>query len=333
MTLKPWGDIIMKLPRRRFLHLAASAAALPAWPHAAAALDYPTRPVRMIVDLPAGLAPDVIARVVADPLAQRLGQSVVVENRPGAAGNIGTEYVVRADPDGYTLLAAISGNAVNATLYTNLTFNFVRDTAPVGFMGWTPFVLVVHPSLPVKSVPEFIAYAKANPGKINFASAGVGTAPHLALELFKMMAGVDIVHVPYRSNFIPDVLSGQVQGTFAAVAPTLGFIQNGKLRPLGVTSAAPMESLPDIHPIADFVPGYRGSGWVGVVAPKNTPGDIVDKLNKAINTVIVQPDVKAHLTGLGAETVIMTPAEFGTLIVDATDQWAKVIKFADIKPE
>jgi tripartite-type tricarboxylate transporter receptor subunit TctC len=323
----------MKFARRKFLHLAASAAALPALPRAASALDYPMRPVHLIVDLAAGLAPDVIARIVAEPLSQRLGQSVVVENRPGAAGNIGTEYVVRAAPDGYTLLAAISGNAVNATLYHNLTFNFIRDTAPVAFVALTPFVLVVHPTVPVKSVPEFIAYAKANPGKINFASAGVGTAPHLALELFKMMTGVDIVHVPYRSNFMPDVLSGQVQGTFAAVAPALAFIQNGKVRPLGVTSAKPMVSLPEIPAIGQFVPGYEGSGWVGVVAPKDTPGEIIDRLNTEINAIIVEPDVKAHLVGLGAEPIVMTPQQYGTLIAEATDKWAKVIKFADIKPE
>jgi len=323
----------MTLLRRQFLHLAAGAAALPALPRAACALDYPTRPVHLIVDLAAGLAPDVIARIVADPLAARLGQSVVVENRPGAAGNVGTEYVVRAAPDGYTLLAAISGNAVNATLFPNLTFNFIRDTAPVAFLAATPFVLVVNPAVPVKSVTEFIAYAKANPGKVNFASAGVGTAPHLALELFKMMAGVDIVHVPYRSNFMPDVLSGQVQGTFAAVAPALAFIQNGKLRPLGVTSATPMSSLPDIPAIAESVPGYEGSGWAGVVAPKDTPGEIVAKLNSEINAIIVALDIKTHLVGLGAEPIVMTPKQFGTLIAEATDKWAKVIKFADIKAE
>jgi tripartite-type tricarboxylate transporter receptor subunit TctC len=323
----------MNLLRRQVLHLAMSAAALPVLSRFASAEAYPSRPVRMIVDLPAGLAPDVIARIVADPLSQRLGEAVVVENRPGAAGNIGTEYVVRADPDGYTLLAAISGNAVNATLYPYLSFNFVRDTAPVAFLALTPFVLVVHPTVPVKSVPEFIAYAKANPGKINFASAGAGTAPHLALELFKMLAGVDIVHVPYRSNFMPDVLSGQVQGVFAAVAPALAFIQNGKLRSLGVTSAQPMDILPDIPAIGEFVSGYEGSGWAGVVGPKATPGDIVEKLNKEINAVLIEPDVKAHLIGLGAEPVPMTPAEFGKLIAEATDKWAKVIRFANVKVE
>jgi tripartite-type tricarboxylate transporter receptor subunit TctC len=323
----------MKFPLRKFLHLAAGAAALPALPRAAAALDYPARPVRLVVDLPAGLAPDVIARLVADPLAQRLGQPVVVENRPGAAGNIGTEYVVRAAPDGYTLLAAISGNAVNATLYPELSFNFVRDIAPVGFIAFTPFVLVVAPSFPANTIPEFIAYAKANPGKINLATAGVGTGPHMSGELFKMMTGTDLVEVPYRSNFMPDVLSGQVQGTFAAAAPSVGFINSGKLRALGVTSATRMAALPDVPAIAEFVPGYEGSGWVGICAPKGTPGDIVSTLNMDINKVIADATIKARLVELGAEAVPMTPEQFGKLIADAAEKWAKVIKFANIKPE
>ncbi len=324
----------MKLDRRKFLLASACAGALPVLPAPAFALDYPTRPIRLIVDLPAGLAPDVLARLVADPLAQRLGQPVVVENRPGAAGNIGTEYVVRAAPDGYTLLAAISGNAVNASLYQDLSFNFVRDTAPVGFIAFTPFVLTVPPSLLTTTIPEFIAYAKANPGKINLATSGVGTGPHMSGELFKMMTGTNIVEVPYRSNFMPDVLSGQVQGTFAAVAPGLGFVRSGKLRALGVTSAARMtEVLPDVPAIAEFVPGYEGSGWLGICAPKGTPGDIVDKLNKAVNAVITDPAIKARLVDLGAAAAPMTPAQFGTLIAEAADKWAKVIKFANIKPE
>jgi tripartite-type tricarboxylate transporter receptor subunit TctC len=321
----------MKFDRRKFLIASASAAVLP---RAARAADYPTRPVRLIVDLPAGLAPDVIARLVADPLAQQLGQPVVVENRPGAAGNIGTEYVVRSAPDGYTLLAAISGNAVNASLYQDLSFNFVRDTVPVGFIAFTPFVLTVPPSFPAKTIPEFIAYAKANPGKINLATSGVGTGPHMSGELFKMMTGTDIVEVPYRSNFMADVVSGQVQGTFAAVAPGLGFVKSGKLLALGVTSATRMtEVLPDVPAIAEFVPGYEGSGWIGICAPKGTPGDVVDKLNKAVNAVIADPMIKARLVDVGAEPVQMTPAQYGTLIADAADKWAKVIKFANIKPE
>jgi len=324
----------MKLPRRRFLNLTASFAALaPILPGMARAQSYPTRPVQIIVDLPAGLAPDVAARLIAPPLSQQLGQPVVVENRPGAGGNIGAEAVVRSAPDGYTLLLEISGNAVNATLYPNLTFDFLRDIAPVAFIGITPFVLAVNPSFPAKTVPEFIAYAKANPGKINVATAGIGTAPHLAGELFKMMTGLNLVQVPYRSNYMPDVLGGQVPVAFVAVAPAIGYLRSGKLRALGVTSAARMGALPDIAPIGDFVPGYEGSGWLGVGAPKGTPAEIVDKLNKTINAVIADPVMKAKMVGLGIEPQPMTPAEFGKLCADATEKWAKVIKFAGIKAQ
>jgi len=324
----------MKLPRRRFLNLTASFAALaPILPGMARAQSYPTRPVQIIVDLPAGLAPDVAARLIAPPLSQQLGQPVVVENRPGAGGNIGAEAVVRSAPDGYTLLLEISGNAVNATLYPNLTFDFLRDIAPVAFIGITPFVLAVNPSFPAKTVPEFIAYAKANPGKINVATAGIGTAPHLAGELFKMMTGLNLVQVPYRSNYMPDVLGGQVPVAFVAVAPAIGYLRSGKLRALGVTSAARMGALPDIPPIGDFVPGYEGSGWLGVGAPKGTPAEIVDKLNKTINAVIADPVMKAKMVGLGIEPQPMTPAEFGKLCADATEKWAKVIKFAGIKAQ
>ena len=323
----------MKLRRRRFLHLTASAAALGALPRPALADTYPSRPVLIIVDLPAGLAPDVAARLIGPPLSERLGQPVVIENRPGAGGNIGAEAVVRAAPDGYTLLAVISGNAVNATLYPNLTFNFVRDIAPVAFIGTTPFALAVNPSFPAKTVPEFIAYAKANPGKINLATAGAGTAPHLAGELFKMMTGVDIVQVPYRSNYYADVLSGQVQGSFVAIAPAIGFIRAGKLRPLAVTSAKRLHVLPDVPAMNEFVPGYEGSGWLGVGAPRGTPADIIDKLNKEINAVIADPSMTARLVDLGTEPDLMTPAQFGKLIAEATEKWAKVIKFANIKAE
>ena len=323
----------MKLRRRSFLHLTASAAALRALPRPALADTYPSRPVLIIVDLPAGLAPDVAARLIGPPLSERLGQPVVIENRPGAGGNIGAEAVVRAAPDGYTLLAVISGNAVNATLYPNLTFNFVRDIAPVAFIGTTPFALAVNPSFPAKTVPEFIAYAKANPGKINLATAGAGTAPHLAGELFKMMTGVDIVQVPYRSNYYADVLSGQVQGSFVAIAPAIGFIRAGKLRPLAVTSAKRLHVLPDVPAMNEFVPGYEGSGWLGVGAPRGTPADIIDKLNKEINAVIADPSMTARLVDLGTEPDLMTPAQFGKLIAEATEKWAKVIKFANIKAE
>jgi tripartite-type tricarboxylate transporter receptor subunit TctC len=323
----------MKLPRRELLRLAVGVAAMPALPRIAAALDYPTRPVEIIVDLPAGLAPDVGARLIAPALSARLGQSVVVENRPGAGGNIGAEYVVRAAPDGYTLLAEISGNAVNATLYPHLTFDFLRDIAPVAFIGATPFVLAVNPAFPAKTVPEFIAYAKANPGKINVATAGVGTAPHLAGELFKMMTGLDLVQVPYRSNYMPDLIGGQVPVAFVAVAAAIGYLQGGKLRGLGVTSATRMSALPDIPPIGETVPGYEGSGWLGIGAPRNTPAEIIDTLNKDINAVIADPAMKPRLVALGIEPQPMTPAQFGQLCADATAKWAKVIKFANIKAE
>jgi tripartite-type tricarboxylate transporter receptor subunit TctC len=322
----------MHYRRRSFLHL-AGAAALAGLPRAAWADAYPTRTVQMIVDLPAGLAPDVAARLIAPALSQRLGQSVVVENRPGAGGNIGAEYVVRAAPDGYTLLAAISGNAVNASLYPHLSFSFVRDIAPVAFIGYTPFVLAVTPSFPAKTAAEFIAYAKANPGKINVATAGIGTAPHLAGELLKMMADINLVQVPYRSNFMPDLLAGQVQMSFVAVAPAVGYLRAGKLRGLAVTSAKRMEALPDIPPLGDVVPGYEGSGWLGVGAPRNTPAAIIDKLNTDINAVIAEPAMRERMIGLGIDPQAMTPAQFGTLIVDATEKWAKVIKFANIKME
>jgi len=326
-------ETTMKLRRRSFLQLAAGAAALQALPHAASADAYPSRPVQIIVDLPAGLAPDVAARLIGPPLGERLGQAVVIENRPGAGGNIGAEAVVRAAPDGYTLLLVISGNAVNATLYPNLTFNFVRDIAPVAFVGVTPFALAVTPSFPAKTVPEFIAYAKANPGKINLATAGAGTAPHLAGELFKMMTTVDIVQVPYRSNYFADVLGGQVQGAFVAIAPAIGYIRAGKLRPLAVTSAKRLDVLPDVPAMDEFVPGYEGSGWLGVCAPRATPAEVIDKLNKQINAVIAEPAMKEKLAALGTEPDLMTPAQFGKLMVDATEKWAKVIKFANIKAE
>jgi tripartite-type tricarboxylate transporter receptor subunit TctC len=322
----------MHYPRRSFLQL-AGAAALSALPRGALADSYPTRPVQMIVDLPAGLAPDVAARLIAPALSQRLGQSVVVENRPGAGGNIGAEYVVRAAPDGYTLLAAISGNAVNGALYPKLSFNFARDIAPVAFVGYTPFVLAVTPSFPAKTAAEFIAYAKANPGKINVATAGIGTAPHLSGELFKMLAHIDMVQVPYRANFMPDLLAGQVQMSFVALPPAIGYLRAGKLRGLAVTSAKRLEVLPDVPPLGDFVPGYDGSGWLGIGAPRNTPAAIVGKLNTDINAVIAEPTMRERMLGLGIEPEAMTPAEFGKLIVDSTEKWAKVIKFANIHLE
>ena len=321
----------MKIPRREFLHLGGAAAALSVGSRMSMADTYPSRPVHMIVDVPAGLAPDVLARLVGAPLAERLGQDFVIEDKPGAGGNVGAEYVIRAAPDGYTLLMMISGNAAGAALYPNLAFDFVRDIAPIAFVGYTPFVVVVHPSVTAKTIPELIAYAKANPGKLNFASQGAGTAPHLAFELFRMMTGVNIVHVPYRSSYLPDLLAGQVQLAFATVPPVLGYIQTGKLRALGVTSTKAMEALPDVPAIAESLPGYEGSGWAGIGAPRGTPAEIIDTLNKNINAVIADPAMKARFMAQGAEPETMTPPQFGALIANAAGKWAKVIAFANIK--
>ena len=319
------------ISRRDLLSFAAGAAALPASPRTAFALDYPTRPVHVIVDVPAGLSPDVVARLIGPALSSRLGQQFIVEDKPGAGGNIGAEYVVRAAPDGYTILLVISGNAASGALYPNLDFNFVRDIAPVAFLGYTPFVIVVNPSVPAKSLAELIAYAKANPGKLNLASPGVGTAPHLAFELFRMMTGVDIVHVPYRTPFMPDLLGGHVQLAFVAAAAVLGYIRSGKLRALAVTGAKRMQALPDVPAVDETVRGYEGSGWLGVGAPKGTPAPIIDALNQAVNSVIADPALKARFSTLGIEEEPMTPAQFGSLIADASVKWEKVIKFANIK--
>jgi tripartite-type tricarboxylate transporter receptor subunit TctC len=321
----------MRFSRRKFLRLATASGGLPLLPALARAEAYPSRPVHMIVDIPAGLAPDVLARLTAEPLSHRYGQQFLVENRPGAGGNVGAEYVIRAAPDGYTLLVMISGNAANAALYPNLTFDFVRDITPIAFLGYTPFVVVAHPSITVKTLPELIAYAKANPAKLNFASQGAGTAPHLAFELFRMMTNVNIVHVPYRTAYLPDLLAGQVHLAFAPAAPVLGYIQTGKLRALGVTSMKPMAALPDVPAIAETLPGYEGSGWAGVGAPRGTPAEIVETLNKSINTIMADPAMKARCIALGAEPEPMSPSQFGALIANAADKWAKVIGFASIK--
>jgi len=321
----------MRLSRRTLFQLTAAAAGLPSLPRLARAQTYPSRPVHLIVDIPAGLAPDVMARLVAPELAQRLNQDFVVEDKPGAGGNVGAEYVIRAAPDGYTLLVMISGNASNAALYPNLDFNFVRDIVPIAFLGYTPFVVVVHPSVPARTIPELVAYAKANPGKLNFASQGAGTAPHLAFELFRMMTGVNILHVPYRTSYLADLLAGQVQLAFATVPPVLGYIHTDKLRALGVTSAKHMAVLPDVPPIGEPLPGYEGSGWSGVGAPKGTPADIVDTLNKNINAVIADPAMKERFVAVGAAPETMTPSQFGALMTDAANKWAKVIAFANIK--
>jgi tripartite-type tricarboxylate transporter receptor subunit TctC len=323
----------MKLPRRKFLHLAAVAAALPAVSRVAWAQTYPARPVRIIVGFPAGLTPDILARLVAQQLSDRLGQQFIVDNRPGASSNVGTEVVVRALPDGYTLLMASSTNAVNATVYENLNFNFIRDISPVAGIAHNPFVMEVTPSLPAQTVPEFIAYAKANPGKINMASAGIGTTPHMVGELFKMMTKLDLIHVPYRSSFFPDLLGGQVQVAFSPIPTVIGYIRADKLRALAVTSAGRSAALPDVPAIGEFVAGYEASGWFGLGAPKNTPAGIIEKLNNEINATLADPKFKARLTDLGAEPMPMTPVDFGKFTAEETEKWGKVIRAANIKAE
>ena len=323
----------MKLPRRKFLHLAAGAAVLPAMSWTARAQSYPTRPVRIIVGLPPGTATDIDARLIAQSLSERLGQQFIVENRPGAASNIGTEDVVRASADGYTLLAVTSINTVNSTLYDNLNFDLIRDIAPVAGTLRSPNVMLVNPSVPAKTVPEFIAYAKAYPGKLNMASVGNGSSSHVAGELFKTMAGVDLVHVPYRGSYFPDLLGGQVQVAFSPIPPAIGYIRAGTLRPLAVTSATRSDVLPDIPTVGEFVPGYEASLWVGIGAPKDTPAEIIDKLNMEINAILADPKIKAQFANLGAEPMPMTPADFGKLIAEETEKWAKVVKAGGIKPE
>jgi tripartite-type tricarboxylate transporter receptor subunit TctC len=323
----------MKFRRRNFLHLAAAAITLPSALRYAWAQAYPTRPVRIIVGFPAGIAPDIVARVTGQALSERLGQQFVVENRPGAGSNVGTEIVVRAPPDGYTLLLAVSSGAINATLYSNLSFSFVRDITPVAMIGLGPFVMVINPKLPTKTVPEFIAYAKANPGKINMASQGTGLASHLMGELFKMMAGVNLVHVPYRDNFTADLIGGQVQVAFVPITNVIEQIRDGQLRPLAVTIAKRAELLPDVPAMSEFLPGYDATGWNGIGVPRGTPSAIIEKLNKEINVIVSDPAMRARLVGLGVEPLSMTPAEFGKRIVDDTEKWAKVIKFANVKVE
>ena len=325
----------MNLLRRNFLKLAATVAAVPALPRLAFALDYPTRPTRIIAGFAAGGGVDITARLIGQWLADHLGQPFVVENRTGAGGNIGTEAVVNSAADGYTLLLATVPNAVNASLYDNLKFNFVRDIAPVAGVIRVPMVVLVNPAVPAQTIPEFIAYAKANPGKVNMASAGSGSAPHMAGELFKMMTGVDMVHVPYRGQgpAMTDLLGGQVQILFAAAPGTADYVRTGKLRALAVTTAARMPELPEVPTVGDFVPGYEASQWYGFAAPKNTPAEIVDKLNREINVAITDPGMKARLAAIGGETIPGSPADFGRLISDETEKWGKVVHTAGIKPE
>jgi tripartite-type tricarboxylate transporter receptor subunit TctC len=325
----------MKLPRRRFLHLAAGAAALPAVSRIAMAQAYPTRPVRIIVGQAAGSGSDTAARLIGQWLSERLGQQFIIENRPGAAGNIATEAVVRALPDGHTLLLVNPANAINATLYDKLNFNFIRDIAPVASVARSPNVLDVNPSVPVRTVPEFIAYAKANPDKLNMGTSGIGSAQHVAGELFKMMTGVNLVHVPYRGGAlaVADLLAGQVQVVFDVLPESIGHIRAGKLRSLAVTTATRSEALPDVPTMSDFVPGYEASNWYGVVAPRNTPAEIIDKLNKEINAALIDPKIKARFAELGAEMFPGSPADFGKFIADETEKWGKVARAANIKPE
>jgi tripartite-type tricarboxylate transporter receptor subunit TctC len=324
----------MKLPRRKFLRLAAGAAALPAVSHFAWAQTYPTRPVRLVVGFPPGGGTDITARLIGQWLSERLGQQLVIENRPGAGSNIATEGVVRAAADGYTLLLVSAAHAINATLYDRLNYNFLRDIAPVAGVIRVPNLMEVNPSLPPKSVPEFIAYAKANPGKVNYASGGNGTAQHLAGELFKIMTGVDMVHVPYRGDApaLTDLIGGQVQVMFGNMPSSIEHIRAGKLRPLAVTTAARSEALPDLPPVGDFVPGYEASTWQGLGAPGKTPAEIVDKLNKEINAALSDPKIKARLADLGGTVLSGSPADFGRLIADETEKWGKVIRAANIKP-
>jgi tripartite-type tricarboxylate transporter receptor subunit TctC len=325
--------VTVNIPRRVFLHLAAGAAALPAVPRPASAADYPTRPVRIVVPYPAGIAPDLVARMVAQVLSERLRQQFIVDNRPGGASNVGTEIVVRAPPDGYTLLVVTTTNTINTSLYTNLGFDLGRDIAPVSGLVRLPLVLAIYPGVPAETFAEFLAYAKANPGKINYASVGSGAATNVAGELLKAMAGIDLVNVPYRSNYLPDLLSGQVQATLSPIAQSINFIRAGKLRALAVTGAKPATALPGVPTVSELVPGYEAYVWDAMGAPAKTPPDIVELLNTEINAVLSDPAMQARLIDLGAEPMIMTTSAFGAYIKSETEKWGKVIKSAGIKPD
>jgi tripartite-type tricarboxylate transporter receptor subunit TctC len=325
----------MKLPRRQFLHLAAGAMTLPAMSRAAWGQAYPSRPVRLVVPFAAGGSADILARLLGQRLSERLGQQFIVENRPGAGTNIATEAVVKATPDGYTLLVFSSAAFTNATFYDKLNFNFIRDIAPVASIANSPFVMVTNPSFSPKTVPEFIAHAKANPGKVTMASGGTGVGTHISGELFKVMAGVDMIHVPYRGDpaALTDVIGGQVQVYFSTLAPSIEYIRTGKLRALAVTTAIRAEALPDVPSISEFLPGYEASLWNGLGAPRTTPGETIDTLNKEVNAGLADPKVKARLADLGVTGRASTPAEFGKLIAEETEKWGKVIRAANIKPE
>jgi tripartite-type tricarboxylate transporter receptor subunit TctC len=323
----------MKLPRRHFLHLAAGAAALPAVCRTASAQTYPTRPMHLIVGFPAATATDIVARLIAESLSERLHQQVIVENRTGAATNIAAEAVSKANPDGYMLLALTITNAVNTTLYSGLTFDIKRDLVPVVGTFRSALAMVVAPSVPAKTVPEFIAYAKANPGKINYASNGYGSAPNVNGELFKMIAGVDMVHIPYRGNTVPDLLAGQVQVMFGTLPSVISYIKAGTLRALAVTSAERSTALPDVPALAEFLPGFDTYLWHGIVAPRNTPKDIIDTLNKETNAVLAEPKMRTRFDELGGSAIGGTPDDFGKLIADEIEKWGDVIRTANIKPE
>jgi tripartite-type tricarboxylate transporter receptor subunit TctC len=325
----------MKLPRRQFSHLAAGVAALPAVSRFAFAQAYPTRPVRVVVAFAAGGSADILARLIGQWLSERLRQPFVIENQPGGGGSIGTRAVVNSPPDGYTLLLVGTPAAINATLYEKLNFNVIRDIAPVAGVIRAPNVMVVNPSVPAKTVSEFIAYAKANPGKINFASVGNGTSPHVAGELFKMLTGVDMAHVPYRSAgpALTDLLGGQVQVMFPGAVSSIEYIKAGRLRALAVTTATRSDALPDTPTVSESLPGYEASNWFGVGAPKGTPAAILEKLNKEINAGLADPKIKARLADLGGTPLVVSPADFGSLVAEETEKWAKVIRAANIKLE
>ena len=326
----------MKLPhRRQFLHLASGAVALPALSRIASAQTYPTRPVRLVVGFAAGQAIDILARLIAQSLSERFGQQFIVENRPGGGGNIATEAVVRAPPDGYTLLAVGSNNMINAPLYEKLNFDFIRDIALVASIYRVPQVMEVNPSFPAKTLPELIAYAKANPGKINFASAGNGSVAHVTAELFKMMAGVNMQHVPYRgaAPALTDLLGGQVHLMFDNMPSSIEHIRAGRLRPLAVTATARLEGLPDVPTVADFLPGFETSAWAGIGAPKNTPAEIIDQLNRETNAALADPKLKARVADLGGMVFPLSPAEYEKRVAEETEKWGKVVKFSGARPD
>jgi tripartite-type tricarboxylate transporter receptor subunit TctC len=324
---------MMKLPRRKFLHLAAGTAALLSSPPLARAQSYPTRPVQMLVGFPAGSAPDIVARLAAQWLSDRLGQQFVVEDRPGAGSNLATERVARAQPDGYTILCEVLTNVLNASLYQNLSFNFIRDIVPVAPIATASYVILVTNALPAKTLPEFIAYAKANPGKVNMASGGIGASSHIFGALFMMTAGIEMVHVPYRTNYMSDLIGGQVQMVINPTPQSMEFVKAGKVRALAVTTRNRLPSLPDVPTVAELVPGYEAVGWYGIGAPKGTTPEIVGRLHDAIDAAVAEPAAEGKLAELGVEPIRMTPGEFARFIASEDEKWGKVIRAANIKLE